>query len=206
MYIYIYIYAYIYITSYLYLQQSARYLERLYLVLKKYSSIKFIHFCKETHITVLYLAEAFVYIYLCVCICVCVCICMYIYMHIYIYIYIYIQYMYIHILNIIEYRQFAFCLSFINKRILSVIILINAQLVRRYVVWFIRKCVVTNFLRQANILSLPPVRPPVEKIWILFLIITEDYHSQHYQETNLLECVLKVALDRWFYCLLLILL
>ena len=33
-------YIYIYITSYLYLQQSARYLERLYLVLKKYSSIR----------------------------------------------------------------------------------------------------------------------------------------------------------------------
>ena len=35
-----YIYIYIYITSYLYLQQSAQYLERLYLVLKKYSSIR----------------------------------------------------------------------------------------------------------------------------------------------------------------------
>ena len=33
-------YIYIYITSYLCLQQSARYLERLYLVLKKYSSIR----------------------------------------------------------------------------------------------------------------------------------------------------------------------
>ena len=37
---YIYIYIYIYITSYLYLKQSARYLERLYLVMKKYSSIR----------------------------------------------------------------------------------------------------------------------------------------------------------------------
>ena len=39
-YTYTYIYIYIYIYSYVYLQQSIRYLVRLYLVLRKHSSIR----------------------------------------------------------------------------------------------------------------------------------------------------------------------